>query len=410
MSSISLKLGYKYLRSNKGGVFSFTTLLAIIGLSIGISSLIVVTSVMNGFEKELEDRILGVIPHSVISSDEPIDDYENLINQVKKDANILEASTYINTQGIISSSYDTRGVSLIGIDPLKEKNMSIIPDYMLVGDLNDLNEDNTIIIGSLLAAQIGAYIGDEVNITTSDIRTSLIGSYPRSVNLEGVGIFELKTEIDQYLTLISHSTSQKIKNLKANQTTGIRLKTNNLFTADIITENIINNFDSNNLTYSSWKNTHGTLFEAIKFEKLLISLMLFLIIAVASILVLSTVIMTVKSKEREIGILLTLGASNKQIVLIFFTQGLIVTLIGIFVGILLGFLLIYNLNNFISVIESMLDRNLLEAYFINYFPYYINFGQIFLICFFSFLISLISSLIPSLRAVRLNPVEILRHE
>ena len=410
MSSISLKLGYKYLRSNKGGVFSFTTLLAIIGLSIGISSLIVVTSVMNGFEKELEDRILGVIPHSVISSDEPINDYENLINQVKKDANILEASTYINTQGIISSSYDTRGVSLIGIDPLKEKNMSIIPDYMLVGDLNDLNEDNTIIIGSLLAAQIGAYIGDEVNITTSDIRTTLIGSYPRSVNLEVVGIFELKTEIDQYLTLISHSTSQKIKNLKANQTTGIRLKTNNLFTADIITENIINNLDSNNLTYSSWKNTHGTLFEAIKFEKLLISLMLFLIIAVASILVLSTVVMTVKSKEREIGILLTLGASNKQIVLIFFTQGLIVTLIGIFVGILLGFLLIYNLNNFISVIESMLDRNLLEAYFINYFPYYINFGQIFLICFFSFLISLISSLIPSLRAVRLNPVEILRHE
>ena len=410
MSSISLKLGYKYLRSNKGGVFSFTTLLAIIGLSIGISSLIVVTSVMNGFEKELEDRILGVIPHSVISSDEPIDDYENLINQVKKDANILEASTYTNTQGIISSSYDTRGVSLIGIDPLKEKNMSIIPDYMLVGDLNDLNEDNTIIIGSLLAAQIGAYIGDEVNITTSDIRTTLIGSYPRSVNLEVVGIFELKTEIDQYLTLISHSTSQKIKNLKANQTTGIRLKTNNLFTADIITENIINNLDSNNLTYSSWKNTHGTLFEAIKFEKLLISLMLFLIIAVASILVLSTVVMTVKSKEREIGILLTLGASNKQIVLIFFTQGLIVSLIGIFVGILLGFLLIYNLNNFISVIESMLDRNLLEAYFINYFPYYINFGQIFLICFFSFLISLISSLIPSLRAVRLNPVEILRHE
>ena len=410
MSSISLKLGYKYLRSNKGGAFSLTTLLAIIGLSIGISSLIVVTSVMNGFEKELEDRILGVIPHSVISSDEPIDDYENLINQVKKDANILEASTYINTQGIISSSYDTRGVSLIGIDPLKEKNMSIIPDYMLVGNLNDLNEDNTIIIGSLLAAQIGAYIGDEVNITTSDIRTTLIGSYPRSVNLEVVGIFELKTEIDQYLTLISHSTSQKIKNLKANQTTGIRLKTDNLFSADIITKNILNNLDSNNLTYSSWKDTHGTLFEAIKFEKLLISLMLFLIIAVASILVLSTVVMTVKSKEREIGILLTLGASNKQIVLIFFTQGLIVTLIGIFVGVLLGFLLIYNLNNFISVIESMLDRNLLEAYFINYFPYYINFGQIFLICFSSFLISLISTLIPSFRAIRLNPVEILRHE
>ena len=410
MSSISLKLGYKYLRSNRGGTFSFTTLLAIIGLSIGISSLIVVTSVMNGFEKELEDRILGVIPHSVITSVEPIDNYENLIINVKKNSDVLEASAYISIEGIISSAYETKGVSIIGVDPSKEKYISIIPEYMLLGSLNDLNKDNSIIIGSLLAAQIGAYVGDEINITTADIKTTLIGSFPRSVNLEIVGIYELKTEIDQYLTLISHSTAQKIKNLNSFQTTGIRIKTNNLFSADLITQNALNDINDNNLTYTSWKKTHGTLFEAIKFEKLLISLMLFLIVAVASILVLSTVVMTVKSKEREIGILLTLGASNKQIILIFFTQGIMVSFIGIFMGILLGFLLIYNLNNFISIIETILDRNLLEAYFINYFPYYINTVQIFVICIVSFLISIISSLIPSLRAVRLNPVEILRHE
>ena len=410
MSSISLKLGYKYLRSNRGGTFSFTTLLAIIGLSIGISSLIVVTSVMNGFEKELEDRILGVIPHSVITSVEPIDNYENLIINVKKNSDVLEASAYISIEGIISSAYETKGVSIIGVDPSKEKYLSIIPEYMLLGSLNDLNKDNSIIIGSLLAAQIGAYVGDEINITTADIKTTLIGSFPRSVNLEIVGIYELKTEIDQYLTLISHSTAQKIKNLNSFQTTSIRIKTNNLFSADLITQNALNDINDNNLTYTSWKKTHGTLFEAIKFEKLLISLMLFLIVAVASILVLSTVVMTVKSKEREIGILLTLGASNKQIILIFFTQGIMVSFIGIFMGILLGFLLIYNLNNFISIIETILDRNLLEAYFINYFPYYINTAQIFLICLVSFLISIISSLIPSLRAVRLNPVEILRHE
>ncbi len=410
MSSISLKLGYKYLRSNRGGTFSFTTLLAIIGLSIGISSLIVVTSVMNGFEKELEDRILGVIPHSVITSVEPIDNFENLIINVKKNSDVLEASAYINVEGIISSEYETKGVSIIGVDPSKEKYLSIIPEYMLIGSLDDLNEDNSIIIGSLLAAQIGAYVGDEINITTADIKTTLIGSFPRSVNLEIVGIYELKTEIDQYLTLISHSTAQKIKNLNSFQTTGIRLKTNNLFSADFITQKALNDINDNNLTYTSWKKTHGTLFEAIKFEKLLISLMLFLIVAVASILVLSTVVMTVKSKEREIGILLTLGASNRQIILIFFTQGIMVSLIGIFIGILFGFLLLYNLNNFISIIETILDRNLLEAYFINYFPYYINTTQIFLICLVSFLISIISSLLPSLRAVRLNPVEILRHE
>ena len=410
MSSISLKLGYKYLRSNKGGSFSFTTLLAIIGLAIGISSLIVVTSVMNGFEKELEDRILGVIPHSVITSDKPISNYENIITNIKKNREVIGASPYINIQAIVSSSYDTRGISVIGIDPNIEKNMSIVSEYMLIGNLDNIEKDNSIIIGSLLAANIGAYVGDQINITTSDIKTSIIGSYPRSVNLEIVGIYELKTEIDQFLTFISHQTAQKLKNINNDETISIRLKTTNLFDADLISQNVLNDLNNISYSYSSWKSTHGTLFEAIQFEKLLISLMLFLIVGVASILVLSTVVMTVKSKEREIAILLTLGASNKQIILIFFTQGLLVSLIGIFVGIILGFILILNLNNFIYFIEYLLGRNLLDAYFINYFPYYIDSLQIFIICLISFLISLTASLVPSFRAVKLNPIQILRHE
>ena len=409
MSSISLKLGYKYLRSNKGGMFSFTTILAIIGLMIGISSLIVVTSVMNGFEKELENRILGVIPHSVIYSDGPIKDYENLIKDIKEEQNIIDASPYISLQGLVTSQFNSKGINIVGIDIDNEKNMSIIPDYMLVGDIKNLESNNSIIIGSLLAANLGVYVGDKINITTSDIKTSIIGSYPTSVNLKIVGIYELKTEIDQVMTIVAHSTAQKLKNINTDETISIRLKTNDLFNADVISNNVIKKIN-NELDFSSWKSTHGTLFEAIKFEKLLISLMLFLIVAVASILVLSTVIMTVKSKEREIGILLTLGASSKQITLIFFTQGIIVSLIGIIFGILLGFLLTLNLNNIISILESFLQRNLLEAYFINYFPYYINYTQIFIICTASFVISLLSSLIPSMKAVKLNPVEILRHE
>ncbi len=410
MSSISLKLGYKYLRSNKGGMFSFTTVLAITGLMIGIASLIVVTSIMNGFEKELENRILGVIPHSVIASDIPIKDYDQIIKDIKTNKDIVNASPYISIQGLITSSYNSSGITLIGIDPAKEKSMSIIPEYMLSGSISNLDEDNTIILGSLLAASIGAYIGDEINITTSDIKTSIIGSYPTSVNLKVIGIYELKTEIDQVLTLVSHRTAQKLKNIKNNETLSIRLKTNNLFNAEIISETILRDLNNEDFYFSSWKSSHGTLFEAIQFEKLLISLMLFLIVAVASILVLSTVVMTVKSKEREIGILMTLGANSKQIILIFFTQGLIVSLIGIIFGVLLGFTLILNLNNFISFIESILNRNLLDAYFINYFPYFIDYYQIFIICLISFFISLIASLIPSLKAIKLNPVEILRHE
>ena len=410
MLSISLDLGYKYLKSRKGGIFSFTTLLAIIGLTIGIASLITVTSVMNGFEKQLEDRILGVIPHSLILSEEPFLNYPNLIKEIKKNKDVVDASPYIQIQSLVTSSNGSRGISLVGIQPDQEKNMSILPDYMIVGDILNLNNDNSIIIGSLLAANIGAYIGDEINITTSDIKTSIIGSYPLSVNLEIVGIFELKTEIDQYLTLVSHSTAQKLKNINKDETTSIRIKTNNLFNADQISLSILNRLNNNKLAFSSWKDTHGTLFEAIKFEKLLISLMLFLIVFVASILVLSTIIMTVKSKEREIGILMTIGASSRQIVMIFFYQGIIISLIGIVLGVIFGFILTLNLNNLVSSLEILLNRNLLEAYFINYFPYHINTIQIVMICLMSFVISLFSSLIPALKAVRLNPIEILRHE
>ena len=410
MSSTSIKLGYKYLRSSKGGAFSFTTFLAIIGLIIGISSLIVVTSVMNGFEKELENRILGVIPHAVITSDIPIQDYEKTINQIKENDNIIFATPYISIQGLITTSNESQGISIIGVDPGVEGKMSIIPEYTFLGSISDLEEDNTIIIGSSLAANIGVYIGDEVNITTSDIKTSIIGSYPTSVNLKIVGIYELKTEIDQFLTLISHKTAQKLKNLKDNETTSIRLKTNDLFNADLISRNILKQLNNASYSSTSWKSSHGTLFEAIKFEKLLISMMLFLIVFVASILVLSTVVMTVKSKEREIGILMTLGASSKHIILIFLTQGMLVSIIGIIGGILIGLIFTINLNYLIDLLENLLNRNLLDAYFINYFPYYIDYSQVATISVISFLISAFSSLVPSMYAIRLNPVEILRHE
>ena len=407
MFKLPLKLAFKYFRSNKGGIFSFTSFLAITGLSIGIASLIIVMSVMNGFEKELQNRILGVLPHAVIFSDEPIKDYESLIIEIKENNNVIEAVPYISFQALITNKNISKGISINGIDIKNEKNISILPDYMIYGSIEDLNKDNSIIIGSWLASYLGVFVGDRINITTSDIKSSIIGSYPKSVSLEIVGIFELRAEIDQSLALISHNLAQKFKSLK-NETLSIRLKTSDLFSADRIAFDSIPN--DTGYMYSSWKETHGTLFEAIQFEKLLIGLMLFLIVAVASILVLSTIVMTVKSKEREVGILKTIGANNIQLVMIFFFQGLMVSMIGLIFGLIFGLLITFNLNNFIYFLESILQRNLLEAYFINYFPYFIDYSQIFFICFLSFIFTVISSLLPALRVMKLNPIEILRHE
>ena len=407
MFKLPLKLAFKYFKSNKGGIFSFTSFLAVTGLSIGVASLIIVMSVMNGFEKELQNRILGVVPHAVIFSEEPIKDYEILISKIKKNDEVIEAVPFISFQALATYETVSKGISINGIDVEAEKRVSILPDYMIYGSLGDLKKENSIIIGSWLASYLGIFVGDKINITTSDIKSSIIGSYPKSVSLEVVGIFELRAEIDQSLALISHDLAQKFKSLK-NETLSIRIKTSDLFIADKIAYDSIP--DNTGLVSSSWKETHGTLFEAIQFEKLLIGLMLFLIVGVASILVLSTIVMTVKSKEREVGILKTIGANNNQLVMIFFFQGLMVSMIGLIFGLLIGLLITFNLNNFITFIESVLQRNLLEAYFINYFPYHVDYAQILLICSLSFIFSVISSLLPALRVIKLNPIEILRHE
>jgi lipoprotein-releasing system permease protein len=404
---LPLKLAFKYFKSNKGGIFSFTSFLAITGLSIGVASLIIVMSVMNGFEKELQNRILGVVPHAVIFSEEPIKDYKVLIDKIKQNDEVIEAVPFISFQALATYQTASKGISINGIDVEAEKRVSILPDYMIYGSIDDLNKENSIIIGSWLASYLGIFIGDKINITTSDIRSSIIGSYPKSVSLEVVGIFELRAEIDQSLAIISHDLAQKFKSLKK-ETLSIRIKTSDLFIADKIAYDSIP--DNTGLLSSSWKETHGTLFEAIQFEKLLIGLMLFLIVGVASILVLSTIVMTVKSKEREVGILKTIGANNNQLVMIFFFQGLMVSMIGLIFGLLIGLLITFNLNNFITFIESVLQRNLLEAYFINYFPYHVDYAQILLICSLSFIFSVISSLLPALRVIKLNPIEILRHE
>ena len=407
MFKLPLKLAFKYFKSNKGGIFSFTSFLAVTGLSIGVASLIIVMSVMNGFEKELQNRILGVVPHAVIFSEEPIKDYEVLIDKIKQNDEVIEAVPFISFQALATYQTVSKGISINGIDVEAEKRVSILPDYMIYGSLDDLNKDNSIIIGSWLASYLGIFVGDKINITTSDIKSSIIGSYPKSVSLEVVGIFELRAEIDQSLALISHDLAQKFKSLNQ-ETLSIRIKTSDLFIADKIAYDSIP--DNTGLVSSSWKETHGTLFEAIQFEKLLIGLMLFLIVGVASILVLSTIVMTVKSKEREVGILKTIGANNNQLVMIFFFQGLMVSMIGLVFGLLIGLLITFNLNNFITFIESVLQRNLLEAYFINYFPYHVDYAQILLICSLSFIFSVISSLLPALRVIKLNPIEILRHE
>jgi len=385
--------------------------MAIAGLALGVAALVIVLSVMNGFEKELQTRVLGVVPQLIIRSNESIDNYEELMPKIIN-SNILTVSPYIETQGLMSAKNRSRGVFITGIQPELEDSMSILPQYLIDGSLNNLSSKKGVVIGAWLSRYLGVEIGEVINITTTNLRSSILGTFPRTFTLEVVGIFELKAELDQSLVLIHHDLAANILNLPIGSTQGIRVKTNDLFKANSIGFSLLAQpeLDNSNYYFTSWQQTHGTLFQAIKLEKRLITLMLFLIITVAAFNILSTLVMTVKTKEKEIAILKTMGCSKVQLTFIFLTLGLIIGLMGTFTGLLIGLVVTPNIDVLINFIETLSDRSLMDSYFINYFPYEFRFSQLCYICFSVLAMSLLFSYFPAARAAKLNPVTILRHE
>jgi len=386
--------------------------MAIAGLSLGVAALVIVLSVMNGFEKELQTRILGVVPQLIIRSHESLDNYDELISKLVNSDDVISASPYIETQGLMSAKNRSRGVFVTGIQPDLEDSMSILPQYITSGSLDNLSSKKGVIIGAWLARYLGTEVGDTVNITTTNLRSSILGTFPRTISLEIVGIFELKAELDQSLVLIHHDLAANILNLPINATQGIRVKTADLFAANSLGFNLLTQpfLNEDHYYFTSWQQTHGTLFQAIKLEKRLISLMLFLIITVAAFNILSTIVMTVKTKEKEIAILKTMGCSQNQLTFIFINLGLIIGFLGTFIGLLIGIAVTPNIDQLINIVENFSNRNLMDSYFINYFPYEFRLTQIIYICLSVLLMSLAFSYFPAARASKLKPVTILRHE
>ena len=369
-------------------------------------------SVMNGFEKELQTRVLGVVPQLIIRSEESLSNYDDLTSKLRNSENVVSVSPYIETQGLMSAKNRSRGVFVTGIQPDLEDSMSILPQYITSGSLDNISSKKGVIIGAWLARYLGTEVGDTVNITTTNLRSSILGTFPRTISLEIVGIFELKAELDQSLVLIHHDLAANILNLPINATQGIRVKTADLFAANSLGFNLLTQpfLNEDHYYFTSWQQTHGTLFQAIKLEKRLISLMLFLIITVAAFNILSTIVMTVKTKEKEIAILKTMGCSQIQLTFIFINLGLIIGFLGTFIGLLIGIAVTPNIDQLINIVENFSNRNLMDSYFINYFPYEFRLTQIIYICLSVLLMSLAFSYFPAARASKLKPVTILRHE
>ena len=396
------KISFRYLYHKGSKAPSSQTILTSLGVGFGTAVLIIVLSVMNGFENELQKRILGVIPHVTLESSGGFEDLENISEIILEDSNVETIAPFLSSQVVINSNDVSRGVIIKGTSQQNE--ISIIPDNMLVGDLEALEGGSNIIVGDSLAYELNVAIGDSVNLLNIDQSNPLIG-VPRVIAFKVVGIFSVGSEVDQNYALMSQDSFLKL--IKPKNGIGLEIKVKNVLDARKTGRAVIQKFDSENyIKMTSWDQSYGGLFRAVQLEKIMVGLLMSLILLVAILSLLMSVNNLIKTNEKEIAILRTIGFSKWDIQSIFIQLVLTIGIFGIFFGNILGFFLASNITEFLNFLSQIFNISMLDVYYLDYFPSIINFQQIVWINIITFLLLLIFSFIPSNKAANTNPVNI----
>lgn len=396
------KISFRYLCHKGSKAPSSQTILTSLGVGFGTAVLIIVLSVMNGFENELQKRILGVIPHVTLESSGGFEDLENISEIILEESNVEALAPFLSSQVVINSNDVSKGVIIKGTSQQNE--ISIIPDNMLVGDLEALEGGSNIIVGDSLAYELNAAIGDSVNLLNIDQSNPLIG-VPRVIAFKVVGIFSVGSEVDQNYALISQDSFLKL--IKPKNGIGLEIKVKNVLDARKTGGAVIQKFDSENyIKMTSWDQSYGGLFRAVQLEKIMVGLLMSLILLVAILSLLMSVNNLIKTNEKEIAILRTIGFSKWDIQSIFIQLVLTIGVFGIFFGNILGFFLASNITEFLNFLSQIFNISMLDVYYLDYFPSIINFQQIVWINIITFLLLLIFSFIPSNKAANTNPVNI----
>ena len=396
------KISFRYLYHKGSKAPSSQTILTSLGVGFGTAVLIIVLSVMNGFENELQKRILGVIPHVTLESSGGFEDLENISEIILEESNVEALAPFLSSQVVINSNDVSKGVIIKGTSEQNE--ISIIPDNMLVGDLAALEGGSNIIVGDSLAYELNAAIGDSVNLLNIDQSNPLIG-VPRVIAFKVVGIFSVGSEVDQNYALISQDSFLKL--IKPKNGIGLEIKVKNVLDARKTGRAVIQKFDSENyIKMTSWDQSYGGLFRAVQLEKIMVGLLMSLILLVAILSLLMSVNNLIKTNEKEIAILRTIGFSKWDIQSIFIQLVLTIGIFGIFFGNILGFFLASNITEFLNFLSQIFNISMLDVYYLDYFPSIISVEQIIWINIITFLLLLIFSFIPSNKAANTNPVNI----
>ena len=415
MSPYELFIGLRYTRAKKRNHFiSFISLISLLGITLGMTALITVMSVMNGFQKEVRARILGVASHVQISGfDNKLLNWQFTAEEASKNPLVEGAAPFVSAQGMVSYDQVVHGAIVRGIFPEKENSVADFADMMVSGELENLIPgDFGIVIGMELARSLGAFRGDKIVLISPQGQVTPAGILPRLKQFTVVGIFEAgHFEYDSALVLIHIADAQKLYRMEDNTVSGVRLKLKDMFQAPQVVNDLANSL-TGAYYITDWTKQHANYFRAIQIEKRMLSLILALIIAVAAFNIVSTLVMAVTDKQSDIAILRTLGASPRSIMKIFIVQGTFIGVAGTILGVTGGVLLAYNVGEVVAFIEWIFSVEFLsnEIYYISKIPTDPQTSDIVTVATVSFALSLLATIYPSYRASKVNPAEALRYE
>lgn len=412
LNNIPWLIGLRYLRARRRNHFiSFISGVSMIGLTLGVMVLIIVLSVMNGFDRELRSRILGMVPHATLTQPGGMTEWRSIADSATDHPQVLGASPFTETQGMLGGPQRTKGALISGIHPPTLDQVSILPDHITSGSLEALEAGEWgIVLGDILARSLGVAVDDRVTLMVPEVTVNLAGVTPRLRRFTVVGTFSVGAELDANLAVVHmHDLSRLLSNGEA--VDGVHLKVEDLFNARQIALEVGSRLQGRYFA-SDWTRTQGNLFQAIQMEKRLVGLLLFMIVAVAVFNIVSSLVMLVTDKQGEIAILRTLGARTGQIMGIFIVQGSAIGVIGIALGIVLGVIGAYNVSDIILWIERTFNIQFLSAdvYFISYIPSELVWADVRLIGIASLVISVLATIYPAWRASRISPAEALRYE
>lgn len=411
----ALFVGLRYTRAKRRNHFiSFISVVSMIGIALGVTVLITVLSVMNGFDKEIRQRVFSMVPPITVSSVSGyVADWQNLQMTVKQYPNVLASAPFATGQVLLSFGGSVQPALINGILPDEEKNVSEVADKMVTGKLSDLKAGRFgIVLGENLANRLGVTIGDKVTVVTPQVTLSPAGVLPRSKRFTVVGIFRVGSGFgfDASLGFVNLKDVQTLLGLGDN-VTGLHVSIQDVYTAPNFAHELITQL-SPSASITTWADQFGEFFHAVQLEKTMMFFILLLIIAVAAFNLVATLVMVVNEKQSDIAILRTFGATPKMIMNIFIVQGGLVGVFGTLLGIIGGVLLAWNVTDIVNWIEHVFHVQFLSSsvYFVNYLPSVIEWSDIVKISVSALVLSLIATIYPAWRASKMDPVESLRYE